>query len=50
MPKVINPKTGKAKHLSYSPSGMKEARRAAAKGMVVEYGKKKKKKAASSTA
>lgn len=44
MPKVTNPKTGKTKHLSYGPKGMAEARRQAASGMLVEYGKKKKKK------
>lgn len=41
MPIVINPKTKKAKHLSYSKKGKAAARRAAAKGMIVKNMKKK---------
>ena len=43
MPLVINPKTKKAKHLSYSKKGKAAARRAAAKGMIVKNMKKTKK-------
>jgi|TARA_R100001163_G_C4979522_1_gene136205 hypothetical protein len=43
MPVVINPKTKKAKHLSYSKKGKAAARRAAAKGMIVKNMKKTKK-------
>lgn len=42
MPVVINPKTKKAKHLSYSKKGKAAARRAAAKGMIVKNMKTKK--------
>ena len=43
MPVVINPKTKKAKHLSYSKKGKEAARKAAAKGMIVKNMKKTKK-------
>ena len=43
MPVVINPKTKKAKHLSYSKKGKAAARKAAAKGMIVKNMKKTKK-------
>ena len=43
MPLVINPKTKKAKHLSYSKKGKAAARKAAAKGMIVKNMKKTKK-------
>jgi hypothetical protein len=36
MPLVINPKTKKTKHLSYSTKGKAAARKAAAEGMIVK--------------